>query len=324
MERSRELRGLLLALYEDYSAGDPAYVDVFGDDEGVVVIGTDPAEWWNSGREAREVLRAQLSEIGRFEIVPGRLHAFVNGDTGWVIDDPIYHLPNGNELSVRVSAIFERRGQSWVCTHWHQSVGVPNEEAVGMIITTAIDHLAEWAEQERPDLTSSASPQGTVTIVFTDLEASTATNEAIGDERFVPLLLKHNEIVESRTRASDGSVVKSLGDGFMLAFPSARRAVGAMIDVQRSVADLDQRLKVRMGLHTGEPTRLRGDFFGRDVAYAARLGAAAVGGEILVSALVKSLVEPGGKVVFDGPRELELKGFEGAQQAFAVHWSEDA
>lgn len=60
---------------------------------------------------------------------------------------------------------------------------------------------------------------------------------------------------------------------------------------------------------------------GRDVAYAARLGAAANGGEILVSELVKSLVEPAGSVAFDGPREMELKGFEGPQPVYAVRWS---
>lgn len=115
-------------------------------------------------------------------------------------------------------------------------------------------------------------------------------------------------------------IVKSQGDGFMLAFPSARRAVECLIAVQRAVAELDHAISVRMGLHTGEPTRHADDFFGRDVAYAARLGAAASGGEILVSELVKSLVEPGGSVAFDGPRPLELKGFDGPQPVYAVRY----
>jgi class 3 adenylate cyclase len=83
---------------------------------------------------------------------------------------------------------------------------------------------------------------------------------------------------------------------------------------------LDGPIYVRMGLHTGEPIRHADDFFGRDVAYAARLGAAATGGEILVSSLVRSLVEPSGSFSFDGPRELELKGFEGPQPSFSVVW----
>ena len=75
-----------------------------------------------------------------------------------------------------------------------------------------------------------------------------------------------------------------------------------------------------MGVHTGEPVRQADDFFGRDVAYAARLGAAAGGGEVLVSSLVKSLVEPSGAFSFEGPHELELKGFDGPQPAFSVVW----
>jgi class 3 adenylate cyclase len=75
-----------------------------------------------------------------------------------------------------------------------------------------------------------------------------------------------------------------------------------------------------MGLHTGEPVRQADDFYGRDVAYAARIGSAARGGEILVSSLVKSLVEPSGSVSFEGPRQLELKGFNGPQDMFSVRW----
>jgi class 3 adenylate cyclase len=76
-----------------------------------------------------------------------------------------------------------------------------------------------------------------------------------------------------------------------------------------------------MGLHTGEPQRREDDFFGRDVAYAARIGSAASGGEILVSSLVRSLVEPSGAVVFSDSRTLELKGFDGPQTVHVVDWA---
>ena len=114
--------------------------------------------------------------------------------------------------------------------------------------------------------------------------------------------------------------MESQGDGFMLAFPSARRGVECAIAIQREISSFDDRLKVRMGLHTGEPRRRADHFYGRDVAYAARVGSAASGGEILVSSLVKSLVEPSGSVLFEGPRELDLKGFEGPQPVYADSW----
>lgn len=106
----------------------------------------------------------------------------------------------------------------------------------------------------------------------------------------------------------------------MLAFPSARKGVECAMAVQRQVGELDGPIRVRMGLHTGEPVRHADDFYGRDVAYAARIGAAAIGGEILISGLVKSLVEPSGAFIFDGPRDLELKGFDGMQSIWAVRW----
>jgi class 3 adenylate cyclase len=320
MERSRDLRGLVITMYQELAACDPALVEIFASDEEVIAIGTDPAEWWCGGALVKAVYKQQLSEVGGFEILPGDLHAFVNGEVGWVVDNPTF-IVRGVELHPRTTLIFERRGPHWRCVHWHLSLGQLNEESFGMELTTTIDAIAGWAEEAKPDLSSSVSAQGTVTIAFTDMESSTATNEALGDDRFVPLLLKHNEIVAAKTKDADGMVVKSQGDGFMLAFPSARRAVSCLIDVQREVANLDAQIKVRMGLHTGEPTRHADDFFGRDVAYAARIGAAASGGEILVSDLVKSLVEPGGTITFDGPRTLDLKGFEGPQPVYAVRWS---
>ena len=201
----------------------------------------------------------------------------------------------------------------------HFSSGIPNVELVGREFTN-VEAVLAAVEKERPNLTHQVSPEGTVTIMFTDIEGSTATNEAMGDDKFLPLLLRHNDIVNAQTRAAAGTVVKSQGDGFMLAFPSARRAVECAIGIQREVSSLDGPIFVRMGMHTGEPIRHEDDFFGRDVAYAARLGSAASGGEILVSSLVKSLVEPSGSFSFDGPRELELKGFAGPQPTFNVVW----
>ena len=322
MERSRELRALVIAMYEEFAACDPALLEIFADDDGVVAIGTDPQEWWLGGPLVKAVFKQQFAEIERLDVSPGDLHAFVNGNVGWVVDNPTMRFSGGIEWKPRATLIFERRGPHWRCVHWHLSLAQTNEETLGFELTTTIDAIAGWAEEAQPDLTPSLSDQGTVTIAFTDMESSTATNEALGDDRFVPLLLKHNEIVAARTKACAGMVVKSQGDGFMLAFPSARRAVECLIAVQREVASIDERLKVRMGVHTGEPTRHADDFFGRDVAYAARLGAEASGGEILVSELVKSLVEPSGSVTFDGPQLRELKGFDGTQPVYAVRWND--
>jgi class 3 adenylate cyclase len=104
---------------------------------------------------------------------------------------------------------------------------------MGPELASAFTAMVDMVEQERPNLAPMASPEGTVTIMFTDMEASTATNEALGDDRFLPALLQHNKIVEDHTRSMGGTVVKSQGDGFMLAFPTARRGVECAIAVQK-------------------------------------------------------------------------------------------
>jgi class 3 adenylate cyclase len=319
MEPSREIRDIMLGFYHDWSRGDSdEAARLFSASPHVVGIGSDPGEWVEGGREAVALMRAQIEEI-TVTLTPGRLRCFTEGNVGWVVDDPVI-VWGDVSTNFRVTCILHREANEWKIVHFHASIGIANEEAIGVELPGPIEAVAKIVEAERPDLRPVASPEGTLTIMFTDIEASTATNEAMGDDLFLPLLLKHNEIISTQTASAGGTVVKSQGDGFMLAFPSARRAVDCASYIQREVAGMREDIKVRMGLHTGEPLRHADDFYGRDVAYAARLGAAAVGGEILVSALVKSLVESSGSVKFDGPRELELKGFDGPQPVFAVVW----
>lgn len=319
MKPSRELRDLALGNLHDLEHSDlTPLIESLSTSDGAVLIGSDPAEFYIGGRQIRAILKKQLEEIGKLTIETGTILAFEEGTVGWTSAPWTAKFQDGTAVGFRSTAVFHREEGAWKIVQHHISIGVSNPEAIGFELTTAIDEVAELVERERPELTSVASSDGTVTIMFTDLEASTAINEALGDDAFLPLLLRHNEIVRSNAESAGGSVVKSQGDGFMLAFPSARRGIECAIGVQHEVSALDTRLKIRMGLHTGEPVRQADDFYGRDVAYAARIGSAACGGEILVSSLVKSLVEPSGSILFEGPRQLELKGFDGPQAVYAV------
>jgi class 3 adenylate cyclase len=109
----------------------------------------------------------------------------------------------------------------------------------------------------------------------------------------------------------------------MIAFSSARDALRCATAVQRALAahaerDPDHAVRVRIGLHTGEVLKDQDDFFGRNVVLAARIGAAAQGGEILVSSVLKSLVESTGSWAFEDERDLELKGLAGTHRVFAL------
>lgn len=186
--------------------------------------------------------------------------------------------------------------------------------------------IAGLVELERPDMTWATSVDGTVTLAFTDIKASTELNERIGDEDYFELIREHDALVRTVAGQHRGSVVKSAGDGHMLAFSSARGALEFAVDLQRRIAGGTSRHGVclRIGLHTGEPMRERDDFYGRDVAFAARICAAAEGGEILVSALVRSLVGPSRAFQLEPPRGVELKGFDEAHQVYPVRWSDSS
>jgi class 3 adenylate cyclase len=189
---------------------------------------------------------------------------------------------------------------------------------------TSIDAVATVVQNEQPDLRSHAAPDGTVTILFTDIEGSTAMTERLGDQRWFKLLRQHNAIIRKRVQAHEGFEVKSEGDGFMLAFGSARSALQCAAEIQRAFAQrnesADEPIRVRIGLHTGEAIKEADDFYGKNVILAARIAGQAQGGEILVSSLLKELTESAGDIAFGEGREVELKGLAGPHQVFEVGW----
>ncbi|MDX1510863.1 MAG: adenylate/guanylate cyclase domain-containing protein, partial [Nitriliruptorales bacterium] len=141
---------------------------------------------------------------------------------------------------------------------------------------------------------SQALPEGTVTVVFTDVEGSTALRSAVGDDRGHEILADHDDLVRKLLLEHGGTEVKALGDGFLLVFTSTRRAVEFGVGLQSSIerarlGPADRPLRIRIGMHTGEVVARDGDLFGQAVHAAARIQAKAVGGQTLVSDVVKAL-----------------------------------
>lgn len=208
-------------------------------------------------------------------------------------------------------------GRAAVKTMW-QTANLINREGLGGAVRSSIEELAGWAEVERPDLARLA-PTGRVAILFSDIEGSTALNERIGDRAWVRLIDQHDKLVERCVKKQSGYVVKSQGDGFMIAFAEPLQAVRCSIDMQQQLAKAPNGIRVRIGIHSGKSVRRGDDLFGRNVAMAARVAAQAVGGEVLVSAPVRdavSVVDPA--IRFDAGREAELKGFAGSHRLYAV------
>lgn len=158
---------------------------------------------------------------------------------------------------------------------------------------------------------------GTVTIVFSDIEGSTVRAVELGDLRWHEVLSVHNQIMRRMLARHHGIETHSLGDGFMMCFRSARSALAFLVDAQRALAAYEAAnplagLSVRAGVHTGEAVvGDDGDLFGRHVVMASRIADQARGGEILVSSLVREIVEPRGDIVFGTSRSVVLKGLQG-------------
>src|SRR3954453_1636389 len=190
---------------------------------------------------------------------------------------------------------------------------------------TSVDEVAATIGEERPSLRPAAAPDGTVTMLFSDIESSTAVNERLGDVRWLELLRAHHAIVREQIHRFGGYEVKSQGDGFMVAFASARRAVQCARAIHQAIDEQlgthpDGPIRVRIGLHTGEAIREEADFYGKNVVLAARITDQARGGEILASSVVKQLTESAGDVRFEDERELVLNGLAGTHTVYKVVW----
>jgi len=142
-------------------------------------------------------------------------------------------------------------------------------------------------------------PSGTVTFAFTDIEGSTKLAHELGTERWADVLTQHAGIVRAAVAANDGVEVRTEGDSFFLAFRSARAAVAAAADTQRSLARQQwahgAKVRVRIGMHTGENARpgtpeSGADYIGYDVHRAARVAAAGHGGQVVVSSTTRTLL----------------------------------
>lgn len=207
-------------------------------------------------------------------------------------------------------------GTKAVKTVW-QTANVLRRDGFGAAVRSSIEELADWAEVERPDLARLA-PNGRVAIMFSDIEESTALNERIGDRAFVRMIGKHDKSVRRFVDKHDGYVVKSQGDGFMVAFAHAEQAARCGVDIQRSLQKRPNGIRVRIGIHAGKSVLRGDDLFGRNVAMAARVAGQADGGEILVSETVYDAVSDCDDITVADQREAQLKGFAGTHTLYSV------
>jgi class 3 adenylate cyclase/DNA-binding NarL/FixJ family response regulator len=163
--------------------------------------------------------------------------------------------------------------------------------------------------------------QETLTILFTDVEGSTAFLTRMGDITGNKVMAAHERLVIEEVARHDGRHIKSLGDGCLAVFASPRRAVECAVAVQR--AAMSAPLRVRMGLNTGEVSFTGGDVFGAAVNAGARIMAKAHGGEIVISDVVRQLLGSTSGFELRDRGRVRLRGFPERWRLHEVLWRED-
>ncbi|HEV2033450.1 MAG TPA: ATPase, T2SS/T4P/T4SS family [Candidatus Dormibacteraeota bacterium] len=156
--------------------------------------------------------------------------------------------------------------------------------------------------------------EGTVTVMFTDVEGSTSLLSARGFTESHEIMKAYEQIIDEKVGEHAGRRIKNLGDGYMVSFGSSRHGVECALDIQRAIADYsklnpERKIRIRIGINTGEVVEEAGDIFGAAVNVAARVAGKAKGGEILVSDVVRQLVGPVAEIKFDYRGHYKLKGF---------------
>jgi class 3 adenylate cyclase len=193
-------------------------------------------------------------------------------------------------------------------------------------VLRAINQFLGEAE-EAPAVAEPPAAGAFRTILFTDVEGSTALTERLGDAKAREVLRAHERMVREALRAHGGAEIKATGDGFMASFPSATGALECAIAMQRAFAEhnetAEEPLWVRIGLNAGEPIAEEEDLYGTVVIMAARIAAKAEGGEILAANVVRELAAGKG-FLFADRGEVALRGFEDPVRLYDVRWREPA
>ena len=320
MERDTGIEEVAHALRDAFAKGDADEFMALWHDTDCHVIGTDDEEWWRGRPAVESILRQQFAVVGSVDWDFDDMIGWSAGSVGWMAVRGPMSVGGAPPNCTRLTAVLVSRDDRWSITHWHMSIGIPNQDSIGVSLPTSIDQVAAAVIESRPDLSAQASRSGEVTIVFTDIESSTELAAEMGDEPWFRLLQIHDRVLTSCVERRQGSIVKSIGDGSMLAFATVDEALRFADEARRllrSEAALTG-IRVRMGIHVGDAIHHADDFFGTTVNFAARVASCADGGEILVSERVRHRVSDQSHFEFGTARTFPLKGIQGTHELSAL------
>jgi len=282
--------------------------NMFSASEHIRYIGSSFNELW-SGQILRNGYADHAEEIPEFTIENDAIEAFESSNTGWASWVGELRFPENDTACVeRFTWVFVLEHGVWKIAHVHVSNPTSNIEKLG-VEHTAFDRLISAAKEEF----SAPSGEDTATVMFTDIADSSSIAATIGDRAWAKVISEHLRALSETIEGNGGKIVKTLGDGTMSSFSSARNALTSAISIQKLTRQESggHVLEVRIGMHTGDVVQSNGDFFGTVVNKAARIAASASPGQILVSEASRSMVEGSPEFTFESPISVALRGIEG-------------
>jgi class 3 adenylate cyclase len=319
MEKSPELEAVFKRVWQAFAEGSlDAISNMYSAHPGLLLILSDDANWITGSENLMRVIAGRGSRMDIERVELDRVQAYDFGDFGWAAAVVNLFGPSGPLGPVRSTMVFAIEDGVWKVVHVHTSVSVSEEETFGYELAAGlrelVDSLTVGSVEEIAEIARSS---GTVILMFTDIEDSTRLGQQRGDSVWTRDIQSHFDAVSNIVEDNDGRVIKTLGDGTMAAFPTARNAADAAIGIER--IGTDDEFRIRIGIHTGEAVSVGGDYAGLAVAKAARITSAAAGGEILVSSATRELISRF-DYEFGTARVAELKGLDGTHRMYPLIW----
>lgn len=283
----------------------------------LLYIGTSHDEIWRN-RVVREGIADHLAEVPDFIERGVEVEAWENGDTGWAFYTCRFEVPRTGFTGIhRATFVFVLERGSWKMVQHHISQPDSNMETLG-IEHSALRRLVEAARAESHDF----GTEGFASIMFTDIVNSSPIAAALGDRAWGAIVSAHFQALREAVGDHGGHFVKSLGDGSLSSFVSARSALAAARAIQSCMAaqTSEPRLVLRIGLHTGDVVQSENDFFGSVVNKAARITDCAGPGEVAVSDVTRAMVGETPDFIFGNYELVQLKGFKGDHGLYKLQW----
>jgi adenylate cyclase len=315
---SPELVAIVRRYLAAYGANDAGTVtNLYADSAALRYIGSAEDEYWDDAT-LRAAHPRYMQTKPLFDVRNMEIEAFERGPVGYAIGRGDVHLPaTGKIARVRFTHVLTLDRGLWRIVHAHHSSPVANIDNMGYE-AQGVEELLRAATEDRVEI----GQTGMASIMFTDIADSTRVAEALGDSLWSKAVRQHLDQIAGLIEAGGGRLVKSLGDGTMSTFPSARAALAAARTIQQAMeaAATEPRLPVRIGIHTGEIVDTGDDFFGTVVNKAARVAAWAGPDEVAVSDATRVMVGSNAGFAFSDPVAVPLKGLDGEHLIHRLEW----